>query len=412
MDGVSSRLVEPSVPRLPARLETGQKAQSSAALLFIALAIGIALKFWAPPKVQAVLNITQLRDTEGWLALGVALAVSVLFHEAGHLIAAILLNFEVVGITLGPFRASRSHGNWALQSLPDRIFSASVSAVPRDMNRWRVRMLAVIASGPATTLLTGLFSVWALFRAAGGGWIPIFFGALAQLSFFIFVLGLIPNGPTARVRNDVTLFISIWRNAGESEEIRLYHRSMQLQIAGVRPRDYPRPLIERLAVAQGRFDAMLLFAHTVANWALDSGKIATAGEWIQREEDLAAHCDSQLQNLALARSACFAITFGDSLDAARTKFAGVQWNTLSPRCFVHRSKAGYWLSHGNVGEALAEIARSESALPKRLPLYQFEHGLLARLHARAVASRPPASPLWRANPRAVSSPIGLNPMLS
>lgn len=313
-----------------------------------------------------------------------ALASAILLHEAGHLLPALAMNFELLGFSLGPFRAGRLHGRWSFHFSLRRLFSGSVSAVPRDASRWRSRMLIVVAGGPAATLLTGIVSGLLLPYTSAVSLSGSFLAALTQISFFIFVLGLVPNHATARVRNDARLFLLLLRGNSETDGILLYHLVAQFQLKGVRPRDYPRSLIERLAAAQGRPDAMFLYAQTIASWAMDCGDLVTTAAWNQRSVELSDACDPRSRNLALANSACFDAIFGEDLESSRNKFREVEFGTLCPASFMHRAKAAYWLALGNVPEALAEVCRSEFAFPKCLPCYDFERSLLVRLHRKAL----------------------------
>jgi hypothetical protein len=207
---------------------------------------------------------------------------------------------------------------------------------------------------------------------------------LTEVSFFLFVLGLIPNGSKAQMRNDAQLCYSFFRNSVEAQGILLYHLVTQLGVAGMRPRDYPERLIRKLAVGRSRPDMSLIYAHTIIMWAIDRGDMQTADAWEQRAMELCDRCDLRLQNLTLARSAFYDALFRDNLIAARCKFADVDLEVLSPRYLMHRSKAAYQLAAGNIEEALAEVHRAQFSFPTHLPYYDFERTLLGQLHRKAI----------------------------
>ncbi|MGA8029814.1 MAG: site-2 protease family protein [Bryobacteraceae bacterium] len=363
------------------------KSTSFWKLLSAALGIGLATNLILPPSARILVGLN-VENISGLTALFAALTAAVVFHESGHLMAAIAMNFEVLGGSLGPVRATRLHGDWEVQFSLETPFSASVSAIPRGVESWRKRMLVVAAGGPTATLMMGIVSVLSLLRTQQNTWWSYFFAALTQFNFFIFVLGLISNGPDAKVRNDAQLFLSVLRNTAEAEEILLHHLVMQMTIAGVRPRDYPRDLIAKLAAAKGRPDVNSVFAYTIAMWAVDRGDPDTAAAWNQRMAELSQNCNPRLRNLMLARSACFAVLFEDDAAAAKMKFAGVKCGILSPEFFKHRAKAARWLAFGDIPRALAETYRAEGSFPQRLPYYEYEKMLLSRLHQKALAARP------------------------
>jgi hypothetical protein len=233
-------------------------------------------------------------------------------------------------------------------------------------------------------LVTGIASGLLLFSGEFDGWMTYFLASLTELSFFLFVLGMIPNGSKAQIRNDAQLCYSLFRNTVEAQGILLYHLVTQLGVAGMRPRDYPERLIRKLAVGRSRPDMSLIYAHTITMWAIDRGDIQTADAWEQRALEVCERCDLRLQNLTLARSAFFDVLFRHNLVAARCKFTDVDLEVLSPRYLMHRAKAAYQLAAGNIEEALAEVHRAQFRFPKHLPYYDFEHSLLSQLHRKAI----------------------------
>lgn len=382
--------VNPPLPPFP-RLIAGLGARPSTPwnLLAAALALGLALRFFGPAWAQVFFRSSGAGAASGLVALLAALVAAIALHEAGHLAAALMLDFDVLGGSLGPLRLIGLHGRWTLQ-FSGSFFSGSVIAIPRRNDAtWRIRMLAVVAAGPAATLLSGAATA-ALFLCLGVPDSPParFLRALAGVSFFIFVLGLLPNASASRTKNDARLFYSLFCNTAEAREILLYHLLTQLQIAGFRPRDYPRQFIFKLAQASGRPEMCLVCAQAIAAWALDCGDAATADAWDKRALDLSEFCDIKQQNSALATSACFDLILRRDLRAARGKLVDVQLNLLSPAWFRHRGKAAYWLASSNILESLAEISRARYAFPNRLPYYDFERMLLTRLHRIAIDTRP------------------------
>jgi hypothetical protein len=358
-------------------------------LLAAGIGIGLALSLLGPAWVQILLNSTAVNHVDGLVALFAALAAAILLHEAGHLAAALVLDFDVLGGSLGPLRGIRLHSRWSLQ-FSGSLFSGSVIAIPRRNDAtWRTRMLAVVAAGPVATFLTGIGSAWLLVLLGDSSLIRTrFLSALVELNFFLFVLGLFPNAPAARMKNDARLFYSLLRNTPEARQILLYHLVTQLQIAGVRPREYPEPIIMKLAQASGTPEMCLVYANAIALWAFDRDDFISADAWDKRALDLSDFCSVKLQNFTAATSACLDVILRDDLRTAASKFADIQLQMLAPRWLRHRSKAAYWLTLGNIPETLAEIARAQYSFPNRLPYYDFERMLLGRLHRIAIKTQP------------------------
>lgn len=388
MDCLKAQAINPPLPPLTGRVQISSRPSGiSWNLLAAALGIGFVLKLLGPAWVQILLRSTAVGSVDALTALLAALGTAILLHEAGHLAAGALLDFDLLGGSLGPIRAIRLHGRWSVQ-FSGAVFSGSVIAIPRCKDStWRTRMLAVVAGGPLATLLTGIIAAILLVQFGGGdSWLTHFLSALVELSFFLFVLGLFPNAPASQARNDARLFYSLLHNTPEAQQILLYHLLTQLQIAGVRPRDYPEPIIRKLAEARGKPEMCLVCANAIVLWALDRGDLDSADAWDKRAMDLSDFCDLKLQNHATAASACLDVIFRNNLRAAASKFAEIQLDILSPEWLRRRATAAHRISAGNIPEALAEIARARYSFPNRLPYYEFESMLLGRLHRIAVTT--------------------------
>lgn len=370
---------------LPARADTaGETSRFSLCLLLVALALGGCIEKFGPAWARTIFQTVRLDDAASLSTLLVALAVSIVLHEAGHLLTAIVMNFEVLGICLGPVRGTCCHGKWRFE-LSGKLFRGSVSAVPRDSKRWRERVLVVVAGGPAATLLSGLVAGMLLFNVAGAGWTRAFLGALTELSCFLFLLGFVPNGRGAKVRNDARLFSIFWNDASEAQEVFLHHLIARLEIDGIRPRDYPAGLIHAMARMPARPEAMLVYAHTITAWAVDRSDLITAKAWDERALELSERCNLGTQQATRARSACLDLLLGDDLASAKQKLSEVEFEALAPVWLEHQAKAVHSILERNVPEALAQIARAGYALPSELPYYRFERELLGRLHRKALA---------------------------
>lgn len=378
------RIVDPPLPPTPAQFESGESAsKSSWKLLVLALILGAGAKLCGPYWLQLIFEASKPSSVAGVAAFLAAFALAIVLHEAGHFLAALSLHFEILGVSLGPLRATRFHDRWTMQ-LSANWFAGSVSAIPREDHSWRQRMLVVVAAGPTATFLTGLISGIILFNCQLPPWAQNLLGTLTQLSLLLFVLGLIPNGTKSQARNDMRLFCSLLHDTPEAEEILAYALVTQLVVAGVRPNEYPERLIRRLAKYRRRPDMSLLFAYTIVLWAIDRGDIESADAWDARALEISALCDLRFQNLSLARSGFFDVLFRSDLGTAVSKFAHVNFQILSPRYFMHRAKAAYFLTVGCIDEALAEISRASFSFPNRLPYYQFERSLLRELHKKAI----------------------------
>jgi hypothetical protein len=251
-------------------------------------------------------------------------------------------------------------------------------------------MLTVVAAGPMATLLTGIAAANLSYASLPSPWLQVFLAAVTQTSLLLFVLGLFPNSPDAQARNDARLILLLCGRTGDTEEILLYHLVTQLQIAGVRPCDYPAELMAHLSSAKSRPSAMAFYALPVVNWALDRQDNALADLYDARAlEAVWRSKKGPLANTAFARSAFLDVLVRNDFSEALEKFSRVDFEKAGPEWLVHRLRAAYCLANGNVPECLAEICRARHTFPKRLPYFEFERMLLSRLHEKAMAHRGP-----------------------
>ncbi|MGH9584165.1 MAG: hypothetical protein ACRD4O_14650 [Bryobacteraceae bacterium] len=191
-------------------------------LLFVAMAIGLSMRIAGPAAVRAAFDQLKLDSIPALALLLAACAVSMILHECGHLAAALLLHFEVLGGSLGPFRIDRLQGRWQFRILRGSLFRGSVSAVPRGCRHWRAATMIVVAAGPLATLLAGIVSV----SAASQSGLHPFWAAMAELNLLLFALSLLPfRMKTAP--SDAKLFIDLLRNGPEAVHIARCFRLMR-----------------------------------------------------------------------------------------------------------------------------------------------------------------------------------------
>lgn len=378
-------------PQPPPIREKSAKPFSQPAFLFVlfivALFIGALAQFVGPAWLTDIFRL-DAGPAQAAGALLVALTISVLVHELGHLIPSLCFGFHISRVVLGPIAATGAYGRWKLGYSP-AWFSASVAAIPANDYDWRARMLTVIAGGPIATLWTFLIAalLLATFPASPAAY---FFSALAQINLFLFVLGLVPNSNNASVRSDARLFLTVLQNGDEAEQIKLYQHVTRLQIAGVRPRAYPWELIAQLAVRTGNYDLMLFNALTIYLWALDSGDIATADAWDRYANRLIEDHVLKLSNAVLCESACFDVLHRQDPVTAVQKLRTINTKTLSP-WLKHRAQVVLHVAEGSYTKALAGIRNARVSFPAPQPYFQFESTVLDRLQHRATVS--PSKPL-------------------
>jgi hypothetical protein len=354
-------------------------------LLGAAVALLWTCRTYAPPFIRQWFVSLPFATSLDFVWLLAAAFCALIVHEMGHLLAALGFEFHFLGASVGPVNIQTMHGEWKISFVPRRIFSGSISAIPCTMEQWRGEMLIVIAAGPIFTLVA------ALLVASVGMSGQVFQIAFVQLSMLLFILGLIPNSQGSRRRNDARLFLDLAMHKHGAEEMEIYISLSQLVVKGVRPQDYPEILVAKMAAWRGRPESEYVFSQALVRWALDSDKVAVADECDLRALALAERCDSRIQDTALASSACFDVLFRDDLESARNKFERVDWSTLFPKSFAHRSRAAHQIALGRLYRAPAEIIRAQYALPRGIEACALDRAMLERLHMRVLLAPNPGT---------------------
>ncbi len=331
-------------------------------LLALAIALGVLLQLYGPAWLQIAFAAVKLDSLTGASALLLALFASMITHELGHLFAALFLNYEVLGANVGPLQMDFSDGKARLRFTAGQWFRCSVSAVPRDMpTAWRARMMIVVAAGPILTLLALVTATAISLSANPNG----FWSSCAEVNFFLFALGLVPNSRLAKTRNDAALFLALLKNNADAADMRACHQAIELSLRRIRPEDYPQALLFELTNFHGNCYTRLMVARRMVEWAVGSSYIELASRWNQAALAASKSCGAYWANLALAEAACFDFLFGEDAQGAAAKFADVESRDLFPPYFAERVQAARCLAVGLLQDAPRHILRAQYQLPAR-----------------------------------------------
>lgn len=380
MDATATSVPLPPAPQQPIANPGAARRTISIALI---VASACALAIAGPSWVQAIFQSTQLKSPASIALLFGAWIFSAFWHESGHLLAALALGFALNGVKVGPLAAYRDADSWRFRIEPRNLLAASVSAFPKRGMAWRERMLAVIAAGPFMTLFAAVFSASLLCCPGITGHLATFLAFVAQLNSLLFLLGLLPNGPGARVRNDATLFLTLWRNSSAAEEILRYHLLLQLQSAGFRPRFYPGHLVKEFARACERPEFAVVFANAIRECAMDSRLVMLAEVWDEYLTEIAVSCTTPWRDWAFAQSAFWDIVHRQNYGSARTKLAKVSVEVLRPEWLRNRTSAISCFLRRDLPRGFDHLRAAESSFRRRTPYAEFQIELMHRLRTCA-----------------------------
>src|SRR5437660_50488 len=128
--------------------------------------------------------------------LGVLLIgfLSTLVHEAGHVIAGMLVGLQFDGVIVGPFAIRRHYNRWHFRLRP-RISSGMTYMSFAEFSRIRRREIAGILGGPLSSLAFGLAALIGgeVMRSHYDSPWPTFFEFFGIFSFFIGSIAFLPR---------------------------------------------------------------------------------------------------------------------------------------------------------------------------------------------------------------------------
>lgn len=208
---------------------------------------------------------------------------NIVLHEAGHALAGVGRGMRPLAFGIGPVRWERGqsgwrtrHGGWLGGASG---FAALLPQGTRGLSR--SDQMIFLAGGPVANLLTAA-AVFALLRAQSDG------GAAASLllgfgacALFLGVLNLVPFQAHGW-RSDGRGLLDLARRSPDAALHLRIQQVMALNLAGVRPRDWPDALVPA-SVPPSRSPMLAVNGDLLRlAWAMDRGDASAAGEAARR----------------------------------------------------------------------------------------------------------------------------------
>jgi len=207
----------------------------------------------------------------------IALWISVVVHEAGHAIAAVVEGFKLLVFAVKPFKVYRTKECWRLGWLGKNQLSGFVSAVPRSTVRLRQRTIILVAGGPIASLVLGgaILAFAVLAQRTLPAWLHTQLIMIGACSLFLGFVNAIPRA-NPQVATDGHRLRMLLRASTESECYCAILLIAAASYGGLRPREWDTSLMERLpGPTDGSPDNRVAQAIRY-NWLVDSRRIAEA----------------------------------------------------------------------------------------------------------------------------------------
>ncbi len=355
--------------------------------------IWLAFQYWN--QWAAVHGLARPGLLRYLVQLNIAVLLTTLFHEFGHLVAGwasgkILRLFQV-----GPFRWSVRHGKWKFEFQLRKLYGGGVAMVAPDLRDMRSRQVFLLLGGPVASLVAGLIFMVVTLTAVGHPWGHFwsFLSTLATLSLAGFVVNLIPLKPESQYSDGAQLY-QIVTNGPWARVHLAFAMVTTSAVASVRPRDFDVNVIHDAADFVPHGERGLLLRLFACKHYVDDNWVPGALESLQEAEALYEECKFERP-----QDICAEFTFVNALYKRDLAAAEMWWQRIEamhgiePDADYWRAKAALLWLKGELEGARAAWDTG-NALAEELPstgMYDFTRACFARLRKALDASSRTAS---------------------
>ena len=189
--------------------------------------------------------------SEFWISLlqiNLAIFVSTLCHELGHVFGGWASEMSLRSLTVGPLSFERRSGKWNCKfTIAGLLGNGSAGLVPTHLRNIRNRLVVMIAGGPAASLLTAMVATPLALSAAGHAWAPAweFLAVLTTLSW-MGIFNLIPVRPEDKYSDGAQIYQLL--SKGPWADFHMAFSMVASSLATpLRARDFDVAVLERAA---------------------------------------------------------------------------------------------------------------------------------------------------------------------
>ena len=306
-----------------------------------------------------------------FLLLPVAWLLAVLAHEMGHVLLGRAKGFAFHWLAVGPFMWKKELGRLRFEWNKDLNTAGGMAlCVPPDSHDLRRRFIAFAAGGPlASVLFAGVaWGLYGLLPPAASGIGRVLGGALATSGAISALLALVTLIPmhVGGFYSDGARVLNLWRGgpAGQLEVAVL--SALVTSMAGTRPRELARPLLEAAVALPQELPFKLYVFHYLYLIALDHGDTARAAEYLHDYRERLELVPEALQSSVWLESAFFAAAYQHDLPAAQAFQARATPSPHTPADVPARVNAALARLAGDADRAQAQAQLALQELPKNL----------------------------------------------
>jgi hypothetical protein len=328
----------------------------------------------------------------GLVELQIAILVSTLGHELGHLAAGWLSDMSLRSFQVGPLQWAIRNGRWKFDLQLNRLSGGAVGMVPIHLKNIRGREAFMMLGGPIASLLMGTMSGVAALSAKGRAWEPLwaFLSMTAVVSSVGFIVNLIPHKPEAQYSDGAQIY-QVVTNGPWAQVHLVFAMVASSLVTSLRPRDYDIALINRAADFIAQSERGMLLRLFACMHHIDAGQIPEAIVNLEKAEGL-------WDQTTVKRPAgiCAAFVFFCAVYKRDAAAAELWWQRLETQAKLDFD-ADYWKARASIMWLRNQPAEAfhawehGNALAAGLPdagAYEFTRSCFARLRSALDTAAP------------------------
>lgn len=207
-------------------------------------------------------------------------ALVVVLHEGGHLLAGLALGMKVIYVAIGPAEWSNSLGRRKLriQAASQAWFRGQTLVAPKYIQRFRQRKILQVAAGPFVSIATGMIAAVAVMMSLGSPWQGswLIMSRFATISLAVGIFNLIPFRIGSTGYSDGAKLLQLIKAGLWCRYHLLLGMTYASTVTAIRARDFDLATIQEAAgsIARGQDE---LFMHLCAySHFFDKGELSNA----------------------------------------------------------------------------------------------------------------------------------------